>query len=72
MSRTATAPLLASMVLSHAEPSRPPIARQQLLQHLAQIADQRHIHLDVLVDLGRVDFDVNLFGLGRVGARACR
>ena len=41
--------------------------RQQLLQHLAQIANQRHIDLDVFVDFGGVDFDVNLFGLERVG-----
>ena len=42
-------------------------ARQQLFQHLAQIADQRHIDLDVLVDLGRVHLDVNLLGLGGIG-----
>ncbi len=42
-------------------------AGQQLLEHFAQIADQGHIDLDVLVDLGGVDLDVNLFGLGRIG-----
>ncbi len=42
-------------------------ARQQLLEDFAQIADQRHIHLDVLVDLGGIDFDVDLLGILRVG-----
>ena len=55
------------MVLSHALPSRPRNARQQFFEHFAQIAHQRHIDLDVLVDLGRIDLDVNLLGLGRVG-----
>ena len=43
--------------------------RQQLLQHLGQIAHQRNIHLDVLVDLRGIDFDMNLLRLQRVGAR---
>jgi hypothetical protein len=42
-------------------------ARQQLLEHFAQIADEGNIDLDVLVDLGGIDLDVNLLGLGGVG-----
>ncbi len=42
-------------------------ARQQLFQHFAQIAHQRHVGLHVLVDLRGVDFDMNLLGLGGVG-----
>ena len=42
-------------------------ARQQFFKHFAQIAHERHIDLDVLVDLGRIDLDVNLLGLGCVG-----
>ena len=41
--------------------------RQQFLEHRAQIADEGNVNLDVLVDLGRIDFDVNLLGLQRVG-----
>ncbi len=57
------------MVLSHAEPSRAGDARQQIFEHLAQIADQRDIDLHVLVDLGGVDLDVNLLGLQRIGRK---
>ena len=42
-------------------------ARQQLLEHFAQIADQRHVHLDVLIDFRGIDFDVDLLGVLRVG-----
>ncbi len=42
-------------------------ARRQFLQHVAQIAHQRHVDFDDLVDLGGIDVDVNLHGLGRVG-----
>jgi len=41
---------------------------QQVFEDLAQIANQSHIHLDVLVDLGWVHFDVDLLGLLRIGA----
>ncbi len=44
-------------------------ARQQIFKHCAQIADQRDIDLDVLVDFGWIDLDVNLLGLQRVGAQ---
>ena len=37
------------------------------MQHFAQIADQRHIHLDVLVDFGGIDLDVDLLGILGVG-----
>src|ERR1700743_3486447 len=37
--------------------------RQQLLQHIFQIANERHIYLDVLVDLRWIDVDVNLLCL---------
>src|ERR1035441_2227370 len=42
-------------------------ARQQLIQHFAKIANQGHINLDVLVDLGGGHFDVNLFCLEGIG-----
>ena len=35
-----------------------------LLKHFRKIADERYIDLDVLVDLGGIDLDVDLFGLG--------
>ena len=41
--------------------------RQQPLQDFAQIADQRHIHVHVLVDFRAVDLDVNFLGLLRIG-----
>ena len=41
--------------------------RQQARQHVAQVADQRHVDRHVLVDLGRIDLDVNLAGVRRVG-----
>ena len=42
-------------------------ARQQVLERLAQIADEADVDADVLVDLGRVDVDVDLLGVERVG-----
>ena len=41
-------------------------------QHLAQVADQRDVHVDVLVDLGRVDLDVDLLRVRRVGLQVAR
>ena len=35
--------------------------RQQFAQHGFQIADQREVHFHVLVDLGAIDLDVDLF-----------
>src|SRR6266446_2831184 len=40
--------------------------RQQFQQNFAQIADQRYIDLDVLVDLRRINLDVYLLGIRRV------
>ena len=42
-------------------------ARQQLLQNLAQVAHERDVHFHVLVDLRRIDIDVNLLRVRRVG-----
>ena len=42
------------------------------MQHFAQIADQRHVHFDVLVDLRRIDLDVDLLRVGRVGLQIAR
>ena len=42
-------------------------ARQQRLQHRAEVADQTDVHLDVLADLRRVDVDVDLACVRRVG-----
>src|SRR5579872_69357 len=46
--------------------------RQQLVQHLSQIPDQRHIHFDVLIDLGRIDLDMNLLRVRRVRLQVAR
>ena len=35
-------------------------AGQQVLEHVAQVADDADVDLDVLADLGRVDVDVDL------------
>ena len=40
--------------------------RQNGFENLAQIADERNVDLDVLVDLSRIDFDMDLLGVGRV------
>ena len=42
-------------------------AGQQVLEHVAQVADDADVDLDVLADLGRVDVDVDLAGVRRVG-----
>ena len=42
-------------------------ARQQVVDDLAEVADQADVDLDVLVDLGAVDLDVDLLGVERVG-----
>ena len=70
MSRTATAPLLGFDGLEPRGAVAAANARQQFFQHFAQIADQGNIDLDVLVDLGGIDFDVNLLGLGGVGSKS--
>ena len=46
--------------------------RQQLVQHFPQVADQRNIHFDVLVDLRRIDLNVDLFGIGSIGFQISR
>ncbi len=40
---------------------------EQILQRLAQVRHDRGIGLDVLVDLGRIDVDVDLLRVDRVG-----
>ena len=67
MSRTAESPLSALMWSSQASRLPGATRRQQLLEHVAQIADERGVHRDVLVDLRRVDLDVNLLRVRRVG-----
>ena len=42
-------------------------ARQQVLEHVAQVADDADVDRDVLADLGRVDVDVDLARVRRVG-----
>jgi hypothetical protein len=46
--------------------------RQQVRQHFAQVADQRHVHVDVLVHFGRIDLDVDLLRVERVGLQVAR
>src|SRR5579863_1383458 len=41
--------------------------RQKLFQHGAQIADESDVDLNVFVDFGGVDFDVNFFGFQGIG-----
>ena len=73
MSRTAASPLsCVDLVPCQLVVGSAYELRQQFLKTCAQIADERDVDLDVLVDLGRIDFDVDLFGVGRVGARDCR
>ena len=68
MSRTAHSPFIALISRSHARsPSRVRDARQQGFQHLCQIADEGYVDLDVLVDLRRIDLDMNLLCVGRIG-----
>ena len=55
------------MCSSHSERSPFGHVPHQLREGLAQVADERHVDPDVLVDLGRVDVDVDLAGAGRVG-----
>ena len=68
MSRTATSPLH-RVDRARAMPSRRGAAMRgsSCFEHVAQVADQRHVDLDVLVDLGRIDLDVDLLRVGRVG-----
>src|SRR5262249_59745741 len=40
---------------------------QQAREHVADVADDPDVDRDVLVDLGRVDVDVNLLRVRRVG-----
>ena len=53
--------------LEPCEPSRPATRGSNCSSTSRKIADQRHIDFDVLVDLSRVDFNVNLLGLQRIG-----
>ena len=43
--------------------------REQLFENFASIADESGVHLDVLVDFGAIDFDVNLARALGVGAQ---
>ena len=72
MSRTAASPLSAVDV-------GVPLAlvavldlRHELLERLLEIADQADVDADVLVDLGRVDVDVDLLGVEGVGLEVAR
>src|SRR6187399_1317171 len=46
--------------------------RQQLLEDLTRVADERKVDLDVLVDLGWVELDMNLLGVFGVGLQVAR
>ena len=47
-------------------------AGQQRFQHRPQVADEADVHLDVLADLRRVDVDVDLLRVRRVGLEVAR
>ena len=72
MSRTAESPFSPSIKSSHSLRSMDSTFGNNSMQDFPQIADQRHINLDVLVDLRRIDLDVNLLGIGRVSFQGCR
>src|ERR1700757_3439324 len=44
-------------------------AREKLFKYFARVADQSGVHLHVLIDLGAVDFDVNLARVLGIGAQ---
>ena len=67
MSRTAESPLRSEMCASHCERSTSARRDIQLRDHGADIAGDGGVDLDVLVELRRVDVDVNLLGVRRVG-----
>jgi hypothetical protein len=46
---------------------RMPDAGEQPLEHFAKIADQGHVHVNVLVDLRAIDLDVDFLGFEGVG-----
>ena len=66
MSRTAESPLSSLMRAEPLGVLGRRHERQQLGQHFAEIADERDVHVDVLVHFGRIDLDVDLL---RVAAR---
>ncbi len=42
-------------------------ARQQFAKHVTQVSDERHVDFDVFVNLGLIDFDVDLLRHRSVG-----
>ena len=70
MSRTAESPLMPLMCRSQGCAIARRDRRDQALEHVAQIADERDVDRHVLVDLRRVDLDVDL--LARSARRCCR
>ena len=72
MSRTAESPFKSLMIRQPLVALAPFHLRQQMLQHIPQIAHQRLIHAHNLVHFGGIDLDVNLLGIGRVGLQVSR
>ncbi len=70
MSRTAAVPLLAlisrSQGVASCELCVVSEQGQQGAEDFFEVADERYVGADVLVDLGGVDLDVDLLGVGRV------
>ena len=66
MSRTAECPFSASIDSSHAPRLPGAMSRQEPVEDGAHVADDAHVDRDVLVDLGRVDLDVDLLRVRRV------
>ena len=68
MSRTATAPLLDSMVLSHADPSRPEMRGSRSSSTSRRSPTSATSTLMFLLISAGIDLDVNLLRLERIGA----
>ena len=72
MSRTAASPLSLVDVRDPLRAIARLHLRQQLFEHVPQIADQADVGFHVLVDLGRIDVDVDLLRVERVGLEIAR
>ena len=72
MSRTAESPFIEPMYFSHGSWFAGFDHVEQILQRFAQVRHDRRVGLNVLVDLRRIDVDVNLLRVDRVGLDVAR